>query len=395
VTTSGVDLDPDGYVVAVDPTIRGVVGSSDQVRLEGVPAGQQSTRLSGLAANCSVQGENPVTVDVPPGGEADTTFVVRCWPPPSGRIAFVTSSSVEIVTPGGVTLNSFAFESPGLPSWSPDGQFIAFVGSSVLVQPLSGGTAVELPGCLPSGNRPVWSRDGSRLLCLSDEGRLSTVQRDGSNQRFVSPENGIRVISASFLPDGGIFLFAEVQGEGFEAFRAAVDGSDLTRLFTLSEDITFSEKTVIPSPDGQSVAYVLGFLPADLYVAGIDGTNAQVVASSTAGMSTQTAPVWAPDGSRIAFSVGEAAQLSELWMVDPDGTDLIQAPLPGDAIFPGVGVLDWSPDGTHLVFEFSSGPGEEPGVGVVPSSIFTIRADGSGLQRLTGSTDARMPAWGP
>jgi Tol biopolymer transport system component len=393
VTTSGVDLDPDGYVVAADPSIRRAVGSSDQVRLEGVPAGRQSIRLSGLAANCSVQGENPVTVDVTPGGEADTAFVVRCWPPPSGRIAFVTSSSVIILTPGGIPLDTFALESAGRPSWSPDGQFIALVEgdrSSVLVQRLSGGAAVELPGCLPSGNRPVWSPDGSRLLCLSQEGRLSSVQRDGSNPRDLSPQTGTRVISAQYLSDARIFFFAEVQGEGFVAFRVTADGTGRSRLFALpAEEIMVSEGTVVPSPDGQSVAYVGGLsVGGQLIVTRIDGTNARAITSLTFGVNDQTAPVWAPDASRIAFLAGQfSLHTDEVWLVNPDGTNLTRAPLPQPELL-GAGIPDWSPDGTRLAFDFA------PSADLL-SDVYTIRADGSGLQRLTASGQGREPAWGP
>jgi Tol biopolymer transport system component len=395
VSTSGVDLDSDGYLVAIDPSIRLAVGSSDQVRIDGVAAGQQLVRLSGVAENCSVQGLNPITVDVPPGGEADTAFAVRCWPPPSGNIAFVSSSSLEVVTASGVPRVSLSAGSVSLPSWSPDGAFIALVSSesSVLVQRLSGGAAIELPGCLPSGNRPVWSPDGNRLLCLSEEGRLSSVQHDGSNSRFLSQQNGTRVISAYYLPDARIFLFAEVQGEGFVAFRVAADGTYLTRLFTLpGEDLTFSERTVVPSPDGQSVAYVLQsfqILGGSLYVANLDGTNARIVSSDIA-VDEGTAPIWSPDDSRIAFLADISSLRPELWLVNPDGSNLIRAPLPDEPVFPGVGLPDWSPDGTRLAFHFTSSP--EDGL---LSSIYTIRADGSGLQRLTTSGDEKDPAWGP
>jgi Tol biopolymer transport system component len=386
VSTSGVELDRDGYLVAIDPSYRRAVGVSDQVSIEGVAAGRQVVGLSGLADNCSVQGENPVTIDVPQGGQADAAFVVRCWSTSSGKIAFVTSSSVEVVTPAGVPLQSFAFEA--VPSsWSPDGQFLALViGSSVMIQPLAGGPAVELPGCLPSGHRLVWSPDGRRLLCLSVEGRLSSVQRDGSSSRLLSPQNGTRVISASFFPDGRLFLFAEVQGGGFEVLRAAADGSEMMRLFTLPHEIGSSEQSVVLSPDGQKVAYKLGDFPTNLYVARIDGTNAQVIASSFDDIES---PIWSPDGNRIAFLVFPLPPIadvigSDLWLVNPDGAALIRAPV-GEF---GVGTANWSSDGDHLVFDY--GPA---GLGV-PSDIFTIRAEGRGLQRLTASGDAGGPAWG-
>lgn len=388
VATSGSVIDPDGYLVALDPSLTRAVGLSDQVRIDGVAAGHQLVRLSGLAANCSVQGQNPVTVDVPPGGEASTAFVVRCWPPPSGRIAFVRSSSVDIQSVSGVPLHSFALESVHRPSWSPDGRFLAVVGSSVLVQRVSGGPAVELAGCLPSGNRPAWSPDGDRLLCLSEDGRLSSVQRDGANTRFLSPSTSTHVTSAHYLADGRVFFAAEVEPNSFAAFRVAADGTDLTRLFTLPDDV--SGGTVVPSPDGQSVAYVAGGFLGELHVARSDGTNARIVASFEIDVSDGTAPVWAPDGSRIAFLAGDSFPSSELWLVSPDGASLIRVPVPGESDTPEAGVPDWSPDGSRLTFHLTLGPDE----GLL-SDVFIVRADGSEFERLTLSGDATDPAWGP
>jgi Tol biopolymer transport system component len=232
-------------------------------------------------------------------------------------------------------------------------------------------------------------------LCLSDDGRLSSVQRDGSNSRFLSPQNGTRVISAHYLSDGRIFFFAEIQGEGFVASRVAADGTGLTRLFTLPEDITFSQGTVVPAPDGQRVAYVLmssHFLGGNLYAANLDGTNARIV-SSDIGVAESTAPIWSPDGSRIAFLTGDSFffRPSELWLVSPDGANLVRAPVPGEPELPGAGVPDWSPDGARLAFDVTVGLFEPE----ILSSIFIIRADGSDLQRLTAPGDGREPAWGP
>jgi Tol biopolymer transport system component len=391
VTTSGVELDADGYVVSVDPSTRRSVGVSDEIRIEGVPAGERSIRLSGLAANCSVQGQNPRTIDVSTDGEASVGFAVRCWPPATGSIAFSGSDSIEVIGADGVPRRDFTSSVPGgRPSWSPDGRFLAFVGSldegepAVFVQPLSGGAAAELPGCVPSGFRPIWSPDGNRLLCLSELGRLSSVDRDGSDLRFLTPDDGRRVTSAHYLPDGRIFFVADENGDdqegGFGAFRVGADGTDLTRLFTLPEE--FTEGWAVPSPDGQRVAYILrDFFTGrfGLNVASIDGTNPRPVSPAL----DVTELAWSPDGSRLAFGVfGERS--SPLWLVNPDGADLAQVPLPGELGF------DWSPDGTRLVVAvgFVDADG-------LHSNIYTIRADMSGLERLTASGTVDVdPAWG-
>jgi dipeptidyl aminopeptidase/acylaminoacyl peptidase len=402
-STSGVDLDPDGYVVAVDPAQSRVTGASDQIRLEAIPAGSRSVRLSGLAANCSVQGPNPLTVEVPADGEAAASFAVRCWPPPTGRIAFVRSSgflepgSLLLLDPSGSVLDEFA---PGdvlrAPAWSPDRSFIAVSGSSaefdqaVFVQPLSGAAAVSLGGCFPPGDRPVWSRDASRLLCLTTDGlfgsRLYSVRRDDTSPRFLTPD-GMVVHSARVVADGRVFLTADDPETGLAVFSVSLTGSGLTRLFALPGDVNTLEDRVVPSPDGSRVAFIrFRFnVRTELYIVGSSGGDPRLLSGELDVSSLET-PAWAPDGSRIAFAVGNGGN-DRIWLVDPDGSNLAPVTLPGPLGFSAK--LAWSPDGTRLAIPVGSND-------LAQSSIYTIRADGSGLERLTATSDYDSePAWGP
>lgn len=75
VTTSGEDLDPDGYTVAVGSTAQ-QVGTAATATFTGVAAGTHEVALSGLAPNCQVEGgaTRPVTVS----GSTDLTLIVTC-----------------------------------------------------------------------------------------------------------------------------------------------------------------------------------------------------------------------------------------------------------------------------------------------------------------------------
>lgn len=77
-TTSGDDLDDDGYVVAVDGGTGIPVGIDDDRIFPDLPAGDHQVVLSGLASNCAVQGENPRTVPVAGDQTTATTFAVVC-----------------------------------------------------------------------------------------------------------------------------------------------------------------------------------------------------------------------------------------------------------------------------------------------------------------------------
>ena len=88
-STTGSNLDPDGYTVSVDGGAASqAIATNGSVTFTG-PAGDHSIALTGVAANCTVSGANPRTVTVPAGGTATTTFSVTCTgttPPPAGRV---------------------------------------------------------------------------------------------------------------------------------------------------------------------------------------------------------------------------------------------------------------------------------------------------------------------
>src|SRR5207248_741592 len=73
-STSGSNLDPDGYTVTVDGGASQTIGTNGSVTFTGLSAGSHSVALSGVAANCSVSGANPPAVTVPAGGTASASL---------------------------------------------------------------------------------------------------------------------------------------------------------------------------------------------------------------------------------------------------------------------------------------------------------------------------------
>jgi hypothetical protein len=86
-STSGLSLDLDGYTVAVNGQSR-AISINGSVTFTGLPAGNQSVTLSGVAVNCTVTGSNPRDVTVPSGATASTNFTVSCVPGPATRLVF-------------------------------------------------------------------------------------------------------------------------------------------------------------------------------------------------------------------------------------------------------------------------------------------------------------------
>ena len=77
-TTSGADLDLDGYTVSVDGGATQAVGMNGQLNYAGLSAGGHSVALAGVASNCAVSGANPRVVDVIRGDTTSVAFEVRC-----------------------------------------------------------------------------------------------------------------------------------------------------------------------------------------------------------------------------------------------------------------------------------------------------------------------------
>ena len=79
-STTGLFPDPDGYEVVIEFGGPIPIGSTDVVTVGSVAGGVTRVQLieSTVADNCSVEGENPRTVNVPSGGLVNTLFDVIC-----------------------------------------------------------------------------------------------------------------------------------------------------------------------------------------------------------------------------------------------------------------------------------------------------------------------------
>jgi len=108
---------------------------------------------------------------------------------------------------------------------------------------------------------------------------------------------------------------------------------------------------------------------------------------------------WSPDGRTIAFSrlASPDRPLAEatLYLADANGTNVRQlGPAPVRGVSPS-----WSPDGKRLAFvSFADGNDPPCDAASCPPSgeLYVVRADGSGLTRLTRSrADDEHPSWSP
>jgi hypothetical protein len=156
--TTGDAPDPDGYGVVLDGVDRGLIPANGQLSLTGLALGSHVVGLSGLAGNCSLQGDNLRAVTVAPGSSAGVDYAITCSAPPAN------AGSLRVIT---VTTG----DNP-----DPDGyRFSLDRGEN---QPIQANATATIPN-LAAGSHRV------QLSGLSDNCRVQ-----GSNARTVSVPGG-------------------------------------------------------------------------------------------------------------------------------------------------------------------------------------------------------------
>jgi len=153
--TTGPAPDADGYTITVDGIDRGPLGVSAAVALTGLTPGSHLVGLSGVAANCQVQGENPRTAMITAGASTAVAFAVTCAePPPQAGTLRITT-----VTTG--------------PDPDPDGYAFAIDGGSS--QPIGVNSEATLQSVAPAGHTILLSGVASNCAVAGTNPRAVTV----------------------------------------------------------------------------------------------------------------------------------------------------------------------------------------------------------------------------
>src|SRR5437773_2845239 len=113
VATTGTDLDPDGYAIALDGGAGLAVAVNDARILPGLPAGSHTFLLSGLAANCTIGGTNPRDIEVGSHETTQVSFAVACAALPPLNIAGVWDWTEQYVNPVCHDTGTYVFTQSG------------------------------------------------------------------------------------------------------------------------------------------------------------------------------------------------------------------------------------------------------------------------------------------
>ena len=217
---------------------------------------------------------------------------------------------------------------------------------------------------------PSSSPDGTKIAftCGAEPNTICVMNADGSN--LTSLTDTLTDSSPAWSPDGTKIAFHSSR-EGYNhIYFTSPSGGAVTRL-TVNDASLLAESYPTWSPDGTRVAFVGDSeTGSDIYTATLDGTVTRVTYSEV----LKSAPAWSPDGAHIAFDTFKTIRV-----VNVGGG--------GESVLASVGDFNqspaWSPDGTRIAFRRDTIIRDENNNIVDRQiSIHTMNPDGSGVMKL-------------
>ena len=187
------------------------------------------------------------------------------------------------------------------PSWSPNGDRIAFIRNSNIhvmdSDVMDGWVLTNLTG-ISGGSDPAWSPDGAKIAFTrfkAAQPQVWLMDADGQNQTrltHVGPNS-----SPEWSPDGKRIAFASSRDGGSQIYVMDENGDNQERL---TQDLWLKDNPSW-SPDGQWIAYefLTRNLAYEIHVVKTDGSG--LTRRLTRGRPHKILPAWSPDGRTIAY----------------------------------------------------------------------------------------------
>lgn len=334
--TSGESRDVE-YLAFIDSQPARLLPANSSLKFDSLAPGQHSLRVSGVAPNCAVDGTaNQMLTIMNASTSVDTVRIVCASVAP--RILYGSSR---------------------------DGAYDLYVSDTNGSGPTQITTATAYHG--------QWSPDGSRLVYMSP--------RSGDHQIYVSDSDGLHETQLTsdpashdypqWSPDGSRIAYSV----STTTWVMNADGSDQHQIFTGG-----AIDAVSWSPDGNQLA--LG--ATEVFVINADGTDLRVLTNTPDHNSN--APVWSPDGTRIAFITNRDSSPGDIYLMNADGTNQVALTESPYEVYNDQ--IAWSPDGARLAFR-SNRPDSHP-------NIYVMEIDGTHLKAITQSVgDNYGPTWHP
>jgi Tol biopolymer transport system component len=226
------------------------------------------------------------------------------------------------------------------PSWSPDGNKIAFMSTEdgkpeIYVINADGTDKKQLTNTKPVDdffglqypNYPSWSPDGKKIVYVSrpqpdhKTPELYVIDTDGTNptrltQSKVVPDSWIIVGlgPVAWSPDGKKIVYAAIKDDRLGIHVINADGTNPVSLATANGSCASW------SPDGKRIVFMsqeAGDKPSGIRLMDADGSN--LIALPNKKATAQVNPSWLPDGKKIALSA-DGEEGPGIYTMNVDGT---------------------------------------------------------------------------
>ena len=223
-------------------------------------------------------------------------------------------------------------------------------------------------------NRPLcWTPDGNIAFLAQDDKNqfISIIDTDGNHISDLTLHALSGIESIAWAWDNSSILVVSRDDAGKkQIFKVNPDSAEIKQL-------TFEGNNTEPSfsPDGEKIAFISdrcakpsrasGGGKAHIYMMESDGSDQKLAIDDAVLFEHSLAsPAWSPNGKYIAFK----CQASGIWVMDSDGTNARRL-----TVMTGDTSPVWAPDGSKLAFIH--------GVMAGDVGIFLITADGKGIRK--------------
>lgn len=274
-------------------------------------------------------------------------------------------------------------------SWSPDGKSLLFPdGIPSAINVLSFDTleahAVTTPPHVWDGDvNPAFSPDGRQIAFVrAIEGAVRDIYiipAGGGEPRPLTNDRRL-IDTLAWAPDSSTIFFSSDRGGKFALWKVPLHGGEPERLPVGTEDayqpaVSLSKHLLLYTQSSATWS-ILGI---PLHPSSkTEAAKAVSVVSST---EQDSAPSFAPDGSRFAFQSWRSGS-QELWIASRDGATLRQLTSYGRGL---TGSPSFSPNGQQIAFD-ARPEGH--------SHIFVVSANGGTPRELTtGNSNDILPRW--
>lgn len=286
---------------------------------------------------------------------------------------------------------------PGImrnPSWSADGKTVVYQ------KPID----APAPGMLPvfsrdsgfslyrTGSFPAWSPAGDRFVVTLGAALRIFDAKGGNGRTIYDGGKDGQLTFPAWSPDGKAIAFGFGSYFTGHAKPAAIEmvGADGTGLRKLTDG---PGNAGFPSwsPDGKRIVYRVAGSEQGLRILNLE--DGKVVKLTT---EYDNFPAWSPRGDLIEFTSFRDGDF-EIYTVKPDGSGVQRLTHTGGNDAHGI----WSPDGEWIVFSSSRLGWKDEALasdyGPQPyGELFAMRADGSGVRQLTDNQwEDALPAFQP